>query len=83
MRLIQPKQPTFWLLVVLNGLTAALVWIVQNRELVWFVHLIIALFAVVNALLCLWLMVVLLREPPAKQNSALQPTQAQPDIHES
>lgn len=50
-RLIQPRNPAFWLMVLLNGLSTALVWIVQNRSLPTAAVLLIAVFAIGNAVM--------------------------------
>ncbi|CAM8655792.1 hypothetical protein MCEMSEM22_01851 [Comamonadaceae bacterium] len=50
-RLIQPRKAAFWLMLVLNGLSTALVWIVQNRNLSPIASVIVAVFAIGNAVL--------------------------------
>lgn len=63
-RLFQPRNPRFWLWVALNLLSAALVWMVQTKSLPVGVMLLLALFAMGNAVLGTWLMVLLLRTEP-------------------
>ena len=63
-RLFQPRNPRFWLWVALNLLSAALVWMVQTKSLPVGVMLLLALFALGNAVLGTWLMVLLLRTDP-------------------
>lgn len=63
-RLFQPRNPRFWLWVGLNLLSAALVWMVQTKSLPVGVMLLLALFALGNAVLGTWLMVLLLRTEP-------------------
>ena len=63
-RLFQPRNPLFWLAMALNALSAALAWIVQNRVLDGWATLVIAFFALGNALLGSWLMWRLLRDEP-------------------
>lgn len=50
-RLLQPRQPAFWLMLVLNALSTALVWIVQNHHLRAWVASIIVVFAIGNMVL--------------------------------
>ncbi len=50
-RLIQPGKPAFWLMLALNALSTALIWIVQNRTLVPVAALLVAVFAIGNAVL--------------------------------
>ncbi len=65
-RLFQPRNPLFWMAMVLNALSAALAWIVHNRALDSWALLIVGIFALGNALIGSWLMWRLLRdEPPA------------------
>lgn len=47
-RLIQPRNPQFWLLVVLNALSSAISFILRAYELPVAVTLVLAGFAVVN-----------------------------------
>jgi len=56
LRLYQPRNPLFWLMLVLNLLSYGLAWIVQNRALNTLGMLLVAGFALVNALLGMWLM---------------------------
>lgn len=65
-RLVQPRNPLFWMMLVLNLLSAALAWIVQNRPLNTLATVVVGVFALSNALIGTWLMWRLLRdEPPA------------------
>lgn len=50
-RLIQPSKAAFWLMLALNGLSTALVWIVQNRNLSPIASVIVAVFVIGNAVL--------------------------------
>ena len=63
-RLFQPRNPRFWLWVALNLLSAALAWMVQTKSLPVGVMLLLALFALGNAVLGTWLMVLLWRTEP-------------------
>lgn len=63
-RLIQPRNPLFWIMLALNALSAALAWIVQNRPLNTVAMIVVAMFALCNALMGTWLIWRLLRDPP-------------------
>ena len=65
-RLWQPRNPAFWLMVVLNLLSTVLAWIARSYQLAPAAALMVAGFAVVNALIGLRLMWLLMREAPAK-----------------
>ncbi len=64
-RLWQPRNPAFWLMVALNLLSTVLAWIARSFELAPVAALMVAGFAVANALLGLRLMWLLLRDEPA------------------
>ena len=63
-RLFQPRNPLFWLMLVLNALSMALGWIVQHRTLALPATLLVLVFALGNALLGMWLAWRLMRDPP-------------------
>ena len=65
-RLWQPRNPAFWLMVALNLLSTVLAWIARSYELAPSAALMVAGFAVANALLGLRLMWLLMRDDPAK-----------------
>ncbi len=65
-RIFQPRNPLFWLMLVLNALSYALVWIVQNRPLNTLGMLLIAGFALANAALGTWLVWLLMRDASPK-----------------
>lgn len=65
-RLWQPRNPAFWLMVVLNLLSTVLAWIARSYELAPAAALMVAGFAVANALIGLRLMWQLMRDEPAK-----------------
>lgn len=68
-RLFQPRNPLFWMMLVLNVLSMALAWIVQNRPLNTLAMIIVGVFALCNALIGTWLMWRLVRdEPPPPQS---------------
>lgn len=50
-RLYQPRNPLFWIMVVLNGLSALLGWITHSYALGTIATLLVVVFAVGNALL--------------------------------
>lgn len=64
-RLFQPRKPAFWLMLALNGLSTALMWIVQRYTLTPLVSLVIAVFALGNAWMGLRLAWQLLSTPPS------------------
>jgi len=65
-RLWQPRNPAFWLMVTLNLLSTLLAWVARSYELAPPAALMVAGFAVANALIGLRLMWMLMREEPAK-----------------
>jgi hypothetical protein len=65
-RLWQPRNPAFWLMIVLNLLSTALAWIARKLELAPAAALVVAGFAVANALIGLRLMWGLMREEPVR-----------------
>ena len=50
-RLFQPRNPLFWLMLALNGLSAALAWIISNRSLTGWGMAIVLGFVVIVAFL--------------------------------
>ena len=50
-RIYQPRNPFFWIMVVLNVLSLVLGWITHNYVLGTFVSLLVVGFALGNALL--------------------------------
>lgn len=65
-RLWQPRNPAFWLMVVLNLLSTLLAWVARSYDLAPVAALMVAGFAVANALIGLRLMWLLMREEPAR-----------------
>ncbi len=55
-RLVQPRNPLFWLMVVLNLLSMVLGWITHTHVPGVFVSLVIVVFAIGNAVLGAYLM---------------------------
>ena len=68
-RLWQPRNPAFWLMVALNLLSTLLAWVARSYELAPAAALMVAGFAVANALLGLRLMWLLMREESAQPSS--------------
>jgi len=67
LRIYQPRNPLFWMMMALNALSLALAWIVQNRALSTVGILLVGGFAVANAVLGMWLMWRLMQTAPASQ----------------
>jgi len=63
-RLFQPRNPLFWIMLALNGLSMALAWLVQNRALNTFGVLLIGGFALINAALGTWFAWRLVKDVP-------------------
>jgi len=55
-RLLQPRNPKFWLLLALNLLSALLAWVLRTYPLALGPMLLVAAVALANAGLGLWLM---------------------------
>jgi len=64
-RLFQPRNPLFWMMLALNALSMALVWVVQNRPLNALGVVLVVFLAIVNALLGTWFAWRLVRGEPA------------------
>lgn len=67
LQIYQPRNPLFWLMLVLNVLSYALAWIVQNRTLNTLGMMLVGGFALVNAVLGMWLLWRLAQTTPASQ----------------
>lgn len=67
LRIYQPRNPLFWLMLVLNVLSYALAWVVQNRALNTLGMLLVGGFALVNAVLGMWLLWRLAQTAPGSQ----------------
>ena len=67
LRIYQPRNPLFWIMLALNALSYALAWIVQNRALNLLGMLLVGGFALANALLGMWLIWRLIQSAPASQ----------------
>ncbi len=73
-RLYQPRNPLFWMMLAFNGLSPMLAWVVHNRPLNMPATLMVAFFAVGNAVLGTWLAWRLMREEPPAAQKITQPT---------
>ena len=67
LRIYQPRNPLFWIMVAINALSYALAWIVQNRSLNTLGMLLVGGFALANAVLGMWLMWRLIQTAPTSQ----------------
>ena len=67
LRIYQPRNPLFWIMLALNALSYALAWIVQNRSLNTMGMLLVGGFALVNAVLGMWLLWRLAQAAPGSQ----------------
>ena len=67
LRIYQPRNPLFWIMLALNALSYALAWIVQNRSLNTLGMLLVGGFALVNAVLGIWLLWRLAQAAPGIQ----------------
>jgi hypothetical protein len=63
-RLFQPRNPIFWIMLALNGLSTALAWLVHNRPLNTFGLLLVGGFALINAVLGTWFAWRLVKDVP-------------------
>lgn len=61
-RLFQPRNPLFWLMLVLNGLSSVLSWLLHAHTLTTPVTIMLALFALANAIIGIWLAIRLMRD---------------------
>ena len=69
LRLYQPRNPLFWIMLALNALSYALAWIVHNRSLNTPAMLLVGGFALVNAVLGMWLMWRLVQTTPSSKST--------------
>ncbi len=68
-RLYQPKNPQFWLLVLLNVLSSAISWLLHKQTLPVAVTLLLSAFALANFVLGLRIAVQLMKEPAEGANA--------------
>jgi uncharacterized membrane protein AbrB (regulator of aidB expression) len=69
-RLYQPRNPQFWLLVILNLLSAAISYLLRSHALPPLVALALGGFALANALLGLRIAWRLMAETPARRSDS-------------
>ena len=67
LRIYQPRNPLFWIMLALNALSYVLAWIVENRSLNTLGMLLVGGFALVNAVLGMWLLWRLAQAAPGSQ----------------
>lgn len=72
-RLWQPRNPAFWMMVLLNLLSSVLAWVLRSYPLLPLAALVVAGFALVNAVLGLRLAFALMREPAADEAQPPRP----------
>jgi hypothetical protein len=72
-RLYQPRNPRFWMMIVLNLLSTALAWIARSYDLLPLAALMVAGFAVANAVLGIRLALALMREEPPRAGGPTHP----------
>lgn len=65
-RLFQPRKPAFWLILLLNAMSMVIVWLVQNYALSPFMTVVLALFALGNAVFGAILTWHLVKAPQAR-----------------
>jgi len=63
-RLYQPRNPQFWLLIVLNLLSTGISYILRSRDLPMLVTLVLAAFALANFVIGIRIALQLMRERP-------------------
>lgn len=66
-RLFQPHNPLFWLMVLLNALSSGLSYLLHTRELSTAATVVLALFALANAVIGIGLAIRLMRDEPASR----------------
>jgi len=66
-RLFQPRNPVFWLMVLLNALSSVLSYLLHTRELSTAATAVLALFALANAVIGIGLAIRLMREEPVSR----------------
>ncbi len=71
-RLYQPRNPQFWLLVVLNLLSTGITHILRSQELPLAIALVLAAFALANCLIGIRIALQLMRDTPEAANSKQQ-----------
>jgi len=67
-RLWQPRNPAFWMMLVLNVLSSVLAWVLRTYPLVPLAMIVVAGFALMNAWIGIRLALGLMREAPPSEN---------------
>jgi hypothetical protein len=62
-RLFQPRNPLFWIFVLLNGLSTAISYLLRTQEFAFSIALLLAGFALGNMIYGLCIALRLMREP--------------------
>lgn len=65
-RLIQPRNPLFWLMLVLNTLSSAFTYVLHTYDLTTPATLVVGGFALANAIIGMGLVLRLLRGEPER-----------------
>jgi hypothetical protein len=63
-RLYQPRNPQFWLLVVLNLLSTGISYILRSQDLPIWITLVLAAFALANFVIGIRIALQLMRDRP-------------------
>jgi hypothetical protein len=64
-RLFQPRNPKFWLLIVLNGLSSAISFVLRSYDLPATITLVLAGFAIANVIIGIHIALRLMADSPA------------------
>ena len=67
-RLFRPHDRRFWLMILLNVLSAILAWVLRTYPLVPLAMIVVAGFALMNAWIGIRLALGLMREAPPSEN---------------
>lgn len=63
-KLYQPRNPRFWLLVVLNLLSTGISYILRSHDLPMLINVVLAAFALANLVIGIRIALQLMRESP-------------------
>ncbi len=69
-RLWQPRNPAFWMMVVLNLMSTILAWVLRSYALVPLVTIMVAGLALMNAWIGIRLALDLMRDEPESDDQA-------------
>lgn len=64
-RLYQPRNPQFWLLLALNGLSSAISFVLRTYDLPMLITLVLAGFAIANFVIGIRIALHLMADDPA------------------